>query len=147
MTGRGDVPRLPQPPWSYAPSEVAEWLASTAGLRRPREARRERPATFRRFVARYPSSVESRIVRSLTRLKFLPVRGTGAGLRREIAGLAHPARTLTYRRALGDTEVEVRLRDGESVEIRVRFKPPVSQQRGLELVSRLGLRPSSGRWR
>jgi len=147
MTRRGEAPRLPQPPWSYAPSEVAEWLGSTAGRRRPRKVRRKRPATFRRFVARYPSSVESRIIRNLARLKFLPARGGGVGSRRQPPGPLPAARTLTYRRAFGDAEVEVRLRDGESVEIRVRFKPPVSLPRGLKLVSRLGLRPSQGRWR
>ncbi len=148
MGRKGSTLRLPQPPWSYAPSEVAEWLASTAGRhKRPSTRHRHRQFMVKEFFGRYPPSIEDKVALNLNRMNFRRLEGSGAGWRHMLADLTHTEKSLAFRRASKETEVEVQLRRGKSVGVRVTFKPPVSHEQGLKIVSRLGLRPSRGKWR
>lgn len=99
------------------------------------------------FFGRYPSSIEDKVVLNLNRMNFRRLEDSDAGLRHMHADLTHIEKSLAFRRASKETEVEVQLRKGKFVEIRVTFDPPVTYQQGLKVMSRLGLRPSLGKWR
>ena len=80
-------------------------------------------------------------------MDFQRLTRKSAGFRRILGKLALAAEPLVFRRKLGDTEVVVRLQKTRFLEIRVMFKPPVSYERGVRIVSRLGLRGPQERWR
>ena len=136
---------LPQPPWSYAPSEVAEWLASTAGSRRAREPRYTRQVRVRGFVGPCPASVEARLVRRLTRLGFERLEGSGHAPH-VFRHLRHASSPALFLGKLGETRVRVRLGRAGGPEVRVTFIPRVSLRTASKLVTRLGLRLTDGMW-
>src|SRR5205807_10351998 len=88
---------VPEPPWSYAPSEVAAWMASTAGPRR-RGSSSRRQVRVKGFVGEYPMSAEQRLVRRLGGLGFEPAESPS-----RFPGLfshpPRPAHTLSFQRA------------------------------------------------
>lgn len=136
---------LPQLPWSYSPSEVAEWLASTAGPRRNRDPRPRRQVRVKGFIGRCPTSDEGALFRRLAGLGFERVEGA----QRSSPGpnrFAHFKERDAFLGKLGESRVHIRLRKGAAMELRVTFTPRASFRRASKLISRLNLRGLEGRW-
>src|SRR2546425_216134 len=129
MSRKRSAGTFPEPPWSYAPSEVEEWLASTAGPGSRRASRVRRPLRVKGFAGHCPTSAEGKLLRRLREFGF------------ERAGSAHRFPALfrwTARSAdggsfvgrLGETRVQIRLRKGASLQLHVAFVPSVSARSG-----------------
>src|SRR3990172_8177301 len=143
MSPRNGSPELPQPPWSYAPSEVAEWLASTARPTRRRGRRVGRaPARVKGFFGRFPLSEEEKLLRRLAGSDFHPMRRLRGALAR--FSRRPPGRSFAGR--LRDVDVEVDMRKKDLLEVRVMFGRPIDVSRATRLLTELRLRPSSGQW-
>ncbi|TMA02651.1 MAG: hypothetical protein E6J92_04420 [Methanobacteriota archaeon] len=135
---------VPEPPWSYAPSEVAAWMASTAGPRRRGSSSRRR-VRVKGFVGECPMSAEQRLVRRLAGLGFEPAESPS-----RFPGLfAHPPRaadTRSFQGNLAGTQVHLHLRKDTVLELRIAFVPRLSFRRASKFISRLGVRGLEGTW-
>jgi len=138
------VRSVPEPPWSYAPSEVAEWMASTAGPRRRASASR-RQARVKGFVGHCPTSAEKRLLRRLAGLGFEPDESSSR-FPAIFAHLPHSADSRSFQGNLGGTQVHLRLRKDAALELRLAFVPRLSFRRASKFLSRLGLRGLEGTW-
>src|SRR2546430_490495 len=135
---------VPEPPWTYAPSEVAEWMASTAGPRRRGSASR-RQARVKGFVGRSPTSAEQGLLRRLAGPGFEPDESV-SHFPAILVHLPHAADSRSFRGNLGGTQVHVRLRKDAVLELRLAFVPRLSFRRASKFLSRLGLRGLEGTW-
>ena len=115
------------------PSEVAEWLASTAGSKQSGASFQQRQPKMGGFVGRFPVTRQDRLLRRLERLGF---RKKG-GLRKS---------TAHFRGIWHDSLVEFRIRTGEELEVRTTFHPALSHRRASKFLAELGLDPASGEW-
>ena len=75
MSRRRSAGTFPEPPWSYAPSEVADWLASTAGPGSRRASRSRRRLHVKGFVGHCPTSAEGKLLRRLAEFGFAEAAG------------------------------------------------------------------------
>ncbi|TLZ67965.1 MAG: hypothetical protein E6K12_02785 [Methanobacteriota archaeon] len=135
---------VPEPPWTYAPSEVAAWMASTAGPRRRGSASR-RQARVKGFVGHCPTSAEQRLLRRLAGLGFEPDESV-SHFPAILAHLPHSADSRLFVGNLGGIEVRVRLRKDAVLELRLAFVPRLSFRRASKFLSRLGIRGLEGTW-
>ena len=145
MSKKRPTGTLPQPPWSYSPSEVAQWMASTAGPRPPRDPRSRRQVRVKSFSGRCPSSAEDPLFRRLNRLGFQRIEGAMRSPPGR-QGLAHSREWNAFLGKLGETQVHIRLRKGATLEFRVTFTPRASFRRASKLISRLDVRGLEGTW-
>jgi hypothetical protein len=137
---------LPPPPWSQAPSEVAEWQASVGGPKRRGGSGSRKQLRVKTFVGRCPTSFEGRLRKRLAALGF-ESSDRGRNLPRGFARFAHATGNDAFLGKLGATRVHVRLRTGVVLELRATFSPPVTFRRASMLISRLGLRDVDGTWK
>src|SRR5712692_4769381 len=111
---------LPQPPWSFSPSEVAEWLASTGGGRR-RESSSGRQSLVKGFLGSCPTAAKERLVGRLSGLGFERVKTDFLHLPPVLTRLVGSAEPEAFLGKLGDTQIHIRLRKGAALELRVTF--------------------------
>jgi len=137
---------LPQPPWSYAPSEVAGWLASTAGPSPRREPRSARQIRVKSFVGRCPTAAEGRLLRRLAELGFERTEGPFSQLPLKVMRRMRPTDREAFLGKLGDVRVHILLRKGATLRLRITFAPRVSSHRASKFLSRLGVRSLEGTW-
>src|SRR2546425_12841415 len=71
MSRKRSAGTFPEPPWSYAPSEVEEWLASTAGPGSPRASRVRRPLRGKGFAGHCPIFAEGKLLLRLREVGFV----------------------------------------------------------------------------
>src|SRR5439155_4588995 len=135
---------VPEPPWSYAPSEVAAWMASTAGARR-RGSSSRRQVRVKGFVGECPMSAEQRLVRRLAGLGFEPAESPlrFPGL---FARLPRAADTRSFQGNLGGTQVHLHLRKNTVLELRAPFLPRLSFHPQSKFISQLVCPGSEGTW-
>ncbi|MGI0149490.1 MAG: hypothetical protein ACREDF_08175 [Thermoplasmata archaeon] len=145
MARKRQTGTVPQPPWSYSPSEVAEWMASTAGPSPPREPRARRQVRVKGFIGECPTSAEGRLLRRLSKLGFEPAEKAHR-LPPLLTRLTHPKEPSSFSGKLGLTRVHIRLRKGTALSLRLTFTPRVSQRLASKLIYRLGLRNFEGTW-
>ncbi len=146
MSRKRSAGTFPQPPWSYAPSEVAEWLASTAGPGSRRASRVRRPLRVKGFVGHCPTSAEEKLLRRLAEFGFeraaVPTR-----IPTLFRWTTTPADAENFVGKLGETGVDLRLRRGAILQLHVAFVPAVSYRRASKFLSRFGLRGLEGTWK
>ena len=146
MSRRRSAGTFPEPPWSYAPSEVAEWLASTAGPGSRRASRSRRRLHVKGFVGHCPTSAEGKLLRRLAEFGF----AEAAGAHRFpplFRWMAKSADAVSFLGNLGVTQVHIRLRKGAALQLHVAFVPVVSYRRASKFLLRLGLRGLEGTWK
>ena len=145
MSTRRRAVVLPEPPWTYAPSETAAWMVSTAGPRSRRGPPSRRQVRVKGFVGRCPTSSEARLRHRLEGLGFEPAEGV-----RHVPAIfaRHPSAVqgAAFRGKVGQCAIAIRLRKGAELEIHVSFAPRVSYRRASKFLSRLGLRGLEGTW-
>jgi hypothetical protein len=120
-------------------------MASTAGPRHPRESRVRQQVRVKGFIGRSPRSDEGTLLRRLAGLGFERVEAaprSSVGRKR----FSHSKDWDTFIGKLGESQVQIRLRRGTHLEIRVTFAPRSSFRRASKWISRLGLRGLEGRW-
>ena len=108
MSRRRSAGTFPEPPWSYAPSEVADWLASTAGPGSRRASRSRRRLHVKGFVGHCPTSAEGKLLRRLAEFGF----AEAAGAHRFppfFRWMAKSADAVSFVGNLGETQVHIRL--------------------------------------
>jgi hypothetical protein len=137
---------LPSPPWSYAPSEVAEWQTSVAGPRQRAESVSRKQLRVRTFIGRCPTSMEGKLRRRLAALRFEPSE-PGRNLPRGLGRFARATGPDVFLGKMGAIRIHGRLRKGEVLEVRATFSPHVPFRRASRLISRLGLRDVDGTWK
>ena len=143
MTKKG-MPNLPQPPWSQAPVEVVNWLASVGGPRQERLTTRTPRA--RGFVAQLPSTSRNRVLRRLARAGFQPVPVRRPRVREAITDSVPVGMALPYVGESRTAKAKVQLRRTGIIEIRVSFMVRMSLRQASRLASKLGLIPLTVRW-
>src|SRR3989442_10289982 len=135
--------KLAQPPWTYAPAEVMDWLGSGVA-----KGRKDTPPRFRlvREISLQCTRAEgSRAVRRFQRLVAKAVRG-----RTREPGVTGPSSTRGEKILLEGrfAGVHVRLRarpEADRVFLHFALRPPLSEHRAHRLLTELGVRPILGR--
>jgi len=145
MSTRRRAVVLPEPPWTYAPSETAAWMVSTAGPRSRRGPPSRRQVRVKGFVGRCPTSAEARLRHRLEGLGFERAEAAWHG---PAIFARHPSavQSAAFRGRVGESAIAIRLRRGAELEIHVSFAPRVSYRRASKFLSRLGLRGLEGTW-
>ena len=136
---------FPQPPWTQAPSEVLAWRSSL-GIRRPPPLGPHRATHVRGFEDQLPAAQEPRLLARLSRLGFGHMRDGRAHLPHLLTRLAHHAPPEVFVGKVGGSRVEVRLRKGARIEVRVGFVPPLVFRKATRFVDQLRLPEAEGSW-
>ncbi len=140
-----EILAFPQPPWTQAPSEVMAWGATTGGRRGPVMGP-HRATHVKGFEVELPAAQESRLLARLARLGLGQLRDGRVHIPHLITRLAHRAPPEIFAGRFGGARVEVRLRKGAHIEVRVGFVPPLVFRKASRFIGQLGLPESEGSW-
>ena len=136
---------FPEPPWTQAPSEVMAWRSSLGG-RRPPPLGPHRATHVKGFEVELPAAQEPPLLARLSRFGLGQLRDGRAYLPHLITRLAHHAPPEVFAGKVGGSHVEVQLRKGAHVEVRVGFVPPLVFRKASRFIDQLGLSESEGSW-
>ena len=137
---------FPQPPGTQSPSEVVAWRSSLGG-RRPPPLGPHRATHVKGYEVELPVAQEPRLLARVARLGMGQLQDGRTYLPHLITRLAHHAPPEVFVGRFGGARVEVRLRKGAHVEVRVGFVPPLVFRKASRFIEQLGLPESDGMWR
>lgn len=136
MSRKRPATTLAQPPWTYAPAEVVEWLSSGAERTRRRRTAREGPAKGVRV--RCSISAGERALRRFDRVLSIGRRSPAVAAAPPSLGPSTIVRKGTY---AGVTVLLVAHTSSDAFDIRIRFRPRLSAARARRLLAELGISP------